>query len=65
MSDVYHAYPDVSVVCPPVEGSADDLITNPVLLVLVPNVRISGIMVYGLSLQVEQPFLVAKHFISD
>ena len=29
----YHAYPDVSVVCPPVEGPADDLITNPVLLV--------------------------------
>lgn len=29
----YHAYPDVSVVCPPVEGPADDIITNPVLLV--------------------------------
>ena len=29
----YHAYPDVSVVCPPVEGPADDLITNPILLV--------------------------------
>lgn len=29
----YHAYPDVSVVCPPVEGDADDEITNPVLVV--------------------------------
>jgi Uma2 family endonuclease len=29
----YHAYPDVSVVCPPVLGDADDEITNPVLVV--------------------------------
>ena len=29
----YYAYPDVSVVCPPVEGEADDLISNPVLVV--------------------------------
>jgi Uma2 family endonuclease len=29
----YHAYPDVSVVCPPVEGSAEDVISNPVLIV--------------------------------
>lgn len=29
----HHAYPDVSVVCPPVEWPADDLISNPVLLV--------------------------------
>ncbi len=29
----YHAYPDVSVVCPPIEGDADDEISNPVLVV--------------------------------
>ncbi len=29
----YHAYPDASVVCPPVEGNSDDVISNPVLLV--------------------------------
>ena len=29
----YFAYPDVSVVCPPVEGEADDVISNPVLVV--------------------------------
>lgn len=29
----YHAYPDVSVVCPPMHGDADDEITNPVLVV--------------------------------
>lgn len=29
----YQAYPDVSVVCPPVEGASDDVISNPVLLV--------------------------------
>lgn len=29
----YHAYPDVSVVCPPVQGNADDEITNPILVV--------------------------------
>ncbi|MFO0943737.1 MAG: Uma2 family endonuclease [Pirellulales bacterium] len=29
----YQAYPDVSVVCPPIEGSSDDVISNPVLLV--------------------------------
>ena len=29
----YYAYPDVSVVCPPVEGEADDVISNPVLVV--------------------------------
>lgn len=29
----YHAYPGVSVVCPPVEGQADDVISNPVLVV--------------------------------
>ena len=29
----YHAYPDVSVVCPPVDGSSADVISNPVLLV--------------------------------
>lgn len=29
----YFAYPDVSVVCPPVEGLSDDVISNPVLLI--------------------------------
>jgi Uma2 family endonuclease len=29
----YQAYPDVSVVCPPIEGSSDEVISNPVLLV--------------------------------
>lgn len=29
----YVAYPDVSVICPPVEGPSDDVISNPVLLV--------------------------------
>lgn len=29
----YQAYPDVSVVCPSIEGSSDDVISNPVLLV--------------------------------
>ncbi len=29
----YFAYPDVSVVCPPVQGETDDVITNPVLIV--------------------------------
>jgi len=29
----YLAYPDVSVVCPPIQGASDDVITNPVLLV--------------------------------
>ncbi|MEJ7595749.1 MAG: Uma2 family endonuclease [Planctomycetaceae bacterium] len=29
----YHAYPDVSVVCPPIEGDEDDEISNPVLVV--------------------------------
>ena len=29
----YQAYPDVSVVCPPVEGDSDELISNPVLIV--------------------------------
>ncbi len=29
----YQAYPDVSVVCPPIEGSSDDVISNPVLIV--------------------------------
>ena len=29
----YHAYPDVSVVCPPIEGETEEVITNPVLLV--------------------------------
>ncbi len=28
-----YVYPDVSVVCPPIEGEADDLISNPVLVV--------------------------------
>lgn len=28
-----YVYPDVSVVCPPIEGQADDLISNPVLIV--------------------------------
>ena len=27
-----HAYPDASVVCPPIEGDSDDVITNPVLI---------------------------------
>ncbi len=29
----YFAYPDVSVVCPPVQGGSDDVIANPVLVV--------------------------------
>ena len=29
----YFAYPDVSVVCPPLEGETDDVINNPVLVV--------------------------------
>lgn len=29
----YHAYPDASVVCPPVGGNSDDVISNPGLLV--------------------------------
>ncbi len=29
----YQAYPDVSVVCPPVEGECDEVISNPILLV--------------------------------
>lgn len=29
----YYAYPDVSVVCPPVEGGTDDVISIPVLIV--------------------------------
>ena len=29
----YQAYPDVSVVCPPVEGKSTDVISNPVLVV--------------------------------
>ncbi|MCC7338902.1 MAG: Uma2 family endonuclease [Pirellulaceae bacterium] len=29
----YEAYPDASVVCPPIEGSSDEVISNPVLLV--------------------------------
>ncbi len=29
----YYAYPDVSVVCPSVEGESEDVISNPVLLV--------------------------------
>jgi Uma2 family endonuclease len=28
-----YVYPDVSVVCPPIEGDADDTISNPVLVV--------------------------------
>lgn len=28
-----YVYPDVSVVCPPVEGDADDVISNPVLVI--------------------------------
>jgi Uma2 family endonuclease len=28
----YHAYPDVSVVCPPIEGDSDHVISNPILL---------------------------------
>lgn len=27
-----YAYPDISVACPPIEGEADDVISNPVLL---------------------------------
>ncbi len=29
----YQAYPDASVVCPPVEGKSEEVISNPVLLV--------------------------------
>lgn len=29
----YQAYPDVSVVCPPVEGESDEVVSNPVLVV--------------------------------
>lgn len=29
----YQAYPDVSVVCPPVQGDSDEVISNPVLVV--------------------------------
>lgn len=29
----YYAYPDVSVVCPPVVGESDDVVSNPILLV--------------------------------
>ena len=29
----YYAYPDVSVVCPPIQGDSDDVITNPILIV--------------------------------
>lgn len=29
----YQAYPDVSVVCPPVEGDSEEVISNPVLIV--------------------------------
>ena len=29
----YQAYPDVSVVCPPIEGVAEDVISNPILVV--------------------------------
>ena len=29
----YHAYPDVSVVCPPVQGQSEYVIANPVLVV--------------------------------
>lgn len=29
----YYAYPDVSVVCPPIQGDSEDAITNPVLIV--------------------------------
>lgn len=29
----YHAHPDVSVVCPPVQGASEDVISNPVLIV--------------------------------
>ena len=29
----YRAYPDVSVVCPPVEGDSEEVISNPVLVV--------------------------------
>lgn len=31
-ADVY-VYPDASVVCPPIEGEADDVISNPVLVI--------------------------------
>ncbi|MDX1925725.1 MAG: Uma2 family endonuclease [Pirellulaceae bacterium] len=33
----YHAYPDVSVVCAPIQGSSDDVISNPVLIVEVSS----------------------------
>ncbi len=29
----YQAYPDVSVVCPPIEGESEEVISNPVLLI--------------------------------
>ena len=29
----YYAYPDVSVVCPPIEGYSDDIISNPTMIV--------------------------------
>jgi len=29
----YQVYPDVSVVCPPVEGDSDNVISNPILIV--------------------------------
>lgn len=29
----YHAYPDVSVACSPIQGGADDVLTNPILIV--------------------------------
>ncbi len=29
----YQAYPDVSVVCPPVQGDSDEVISNPILIV--------------------------------
>ncbi len=29
----YQAYPDVSVVCPPIEGDSEEVISNPILLV--------------------------------
>ena len=29
----YFAYPDVSVVCPPIQGDSDDVIANPILIV--------------------------------
>jgi Uma2 family endonuclease len=33
----YFAYPDVSVVCAPIQGTSDDAITNPVLIVEVSS----------------------------